>query len=97
MLSEPMMEKLLSMRLTGMAEALKGQRQDPGATELGFEERLGMLVDQQWNWRENQSLERRMKAAKLRGGACIEDIDFRASRGPTAVCGTCWQGWDGSM
>jgi len=81
MLSEPMMEKLLSMRLTGMAEALKAQRQDPGATELGFEERLGMLVDQQWNWRENQALERRMKAAKLRGGACIEDIDFRASRG----------------
>ena len=81
MLSEPMMEKLLSMRLTGMAEALKAQRQDSGATELGFEERLGMLVDQQWNWRENQALERRMKAAKLRGGACIEDIDFRASRG----------------
>ena len=60
---------------------MKAQRQDPGATELGFEERLGMLVDQQWNWRENQALERRMKAAKLRGGACIEDIDFRASRG----------------
>ena len=40
-----------------------------------------MLVDQQWNWRENQALDRRMKAAKLRGNACIEDIDFRASRG----------------
>jgi DNA replication protein DnaC len=40
-----------------------------------------MLVDQQWNWRENQSLGRRIKAAKLRGTACIEEIDFRTSRG----------------
>src|SRR3954454_3548630 len=81
MLQQPMMEKLTAMRLHGMAEALKAQQQDPAATELSFGERLAMLVDQQWNWRENQALDRRMKAAKLRGGACIEDIDFRASRG----------------
>jgi DNA replication protein DnaC len=81
MLNEPMMEKLLAMRLTGMADAFKAQQQDPAASELGFNERLAMLVDQQWNWRENQALERRMKAAKLRGSACIEEIDFRASRG----------------
>jgi DNA replication protein DnaC len=81
MLNEPMMEKLVAMRLTGMAEALKAQQQDPTASELSFHERLGFLVDQQWNWRENQALERRMKAAKLRGSACIEEIDFRASRG----------------
>ena len=81
MLIEPMMEKLNGMRLHGMAEALKAQQQDSGATELTFLERLAILVDQQWNWRENQALSRRMKAAKLRGNACIEDIDFRASRG----------------
>jgi DNA replication protein DnaC len=81
MLKEPMMEKLVAMRLTGMVDALKAQQQDPAAAELGFNERLAMLVDQQWNWRENQALDRRMKAAKLRGNACIEEIDFRASRG----------------
>jgi DNA replication protein DnaC len=81
MLNEPMMEKLIALRLTGMAEALKAQQQDPTASELSFHERLGLLVDQQWNWRENQALERRMKAAKLRGSACIEEIDFRAPRG----------------
>jgi DNA replication protein DnaC len=81
MLNEPMMEKLIAMRLTGMADALKAQQQDSTASELSFHERLGLLVDQQWNWRENQALERRMKAAKLRGSACIEEIDFRASRG----------------
>lgn len=81
MLMEPMMEKLVSMRLQGMVKALKTQQQDPAAAELSFQERLAMLVDQQWNWRENQALERRMKAAKLRGNACVEEIDFRASRG----------------
>ena len=81
MLNEPMMEKLVAMRLTGIADALKAQQQDPASAELGFNERLAMLVEQQWTWRENQALDRRMKAAKLRGNTCIEEIDFRASRG----------------
>ena len=81
MLIEPMMEKLLAMRLHGMAEGLKTQQQDAAAGELGFLERLALLVDQQWTWRENQALGRRMKAARLRGTACVEEIDFRTSRG----------------
>ena len=81
MLIEPMMEKLIAMRLHGMVEALKAQQQDASAGELTFNERLAMLVDQQWNWKENQALARRMKAARLRGNACIEEIDFRTSRG----------------
>ena len=81
MLQEPMMEKLLAMRLHGMADALKTQEQDPGAGELSFLERLGLLVDHQWNWRQNQALARRLQAAKLRGNACVEEIDYRAARG----------------
>lgn len=81
MLEQPMMGKLLAMRLHGMAEALKTQEQDPAARELSFLERLGMLVDQQWSWRENQALARRLKAAKLRANSCVEEIDYRASRG----------------
>ena len=81
MLEQPMIEKLLSMRLQGMADALKAQEQDPGVRELSFAERLSLLVDQQWNWRENQALARRLKNAKLRHNACIEDIDYRTARG----------------
>jgi len=80
MLQEPMMEKLTAMRLLGMVDALKAQEQDPVARELSFLERLGLLVDQQWTWRENQALARRLHAAKLKG-ASVEDIDYRASRG----------------
>jgi DNA replication protein DnaC len=81
MLNQPMMEKLLAMRLHGMAEGLKTQAQDQAVNELSFLERLSLLIDQQWNWRENQALARRLKAAKLRGPACVEDIDYRAARG----------------
>jgi DNA replication protein DnaC len=80
-LKQPMIEKLLAMRLHVMAESLKTQEQDPAARELSFLERLGLLVDQQWNWRENQVLGRRLKNAKLRTNACVEDIDYRGARG----------------
>ena len=80
MLEQPMMDKLAAMRLNGMLEALKNQQQDPAARELSFLERFSMLVDQQWNWRENQALARRLKTAKLRGNACVEDIDYRTQR-----------------
>jgi DNA replication protein DnaC len=80
MLQEPMMEKLTAMRLLGMLDGLKLQEQDPASRELSFLERLGLLVDQQWTWRENQALARRLHAAKLKG-ACVEEIDYRASRG----------------
>src|SRR6202030_1831057 len=80
-LKQPMIAKLLAMRLQGMAESLKAQEQDPATRELSFLERLGLLVDQQWNWRENQALGRRLKNAKLRTNACIEEIDYRGARG----------------
>jgi hypothetical protein len=69
------------MRLHGMAESLKTQEQYPAAGELSFLECLGLLVDQQWNWRENQALGRRLKNAKLCTNACVEDIDYRGARG----------------
>jgi hypothetical protein len=69
------------MRLLGMIEALKTQEQDAASRERSFPERLGMLLDQPWTWRENQALGRRLKNAKLRTNACVEDIDYRSSRG----------------
>jgi DNA replication protein DnaC len=64
-----------------MIEAIERQEQDEAARELGFLDRLALLIDQQWSWRENQALTRRVKAARLRGAACVEDIDYRVERG----------------
>jgi len=81
MLNQQTIEKLYTLRLRGMAEAFTHQQQDPQTTQLSFEERFALLVDRQWNWRQNRALERRLKEARLQGPACLEDIDFRATRG----------------
>jgi hypothetical protein len=54
-----------------MADALKTQEQDPAARELSFLERLALLVDPQWNWRQNQALVRRLHLAKLCGSVYV--------------------------
>ncbi len=81
MLNQQTIEKLHSMRLHGMADAFRAQPQQSDLTELSFEERFALLVDQQWNWRQNRALSRRLVKAKLRHRACVEDIDFRHPRG----------------
>jgi DNA replication protein DnaC len=81
MLTQPTVEKLCAMRLRGMAEAFREQQQTPDMQRLSFEERLGLLIDRQWNWRENRALDRRLRNARLQGPACVEDIDFRTTRG----------------
>ena len=81
MLQQPMKEKLQALKLHGMLEALEKQEQEEGARELSFLDRLALLVDQQWNWRQNQALSRRVRASRLKGAACVEDIDYRAERG----------------
>ena len=81
MLNQQTVEKLYTMRMRGMADAFVQQQEDPQTSQLSFEERFALLVDRQWDWRQNRALERRLKDARLQGNACVEDIDFRAARG----------------
>jgi len=81
MLHQPTIEKLLTMRLEPMVETWRSFEQDENAQQLSFEEKLSLMVDRLWTWRQNLALERRLRYAKLRGNACVEDIDYRASRG----------------
>ena len=79
MLNQQTVEKLYTMRMRGMADAFVQQQEDPQTSQLSFEERFALLVDRQWNWRQNRALERRLRDARLQGNACLEDIDFRAA------------------
>jgi len=81
MLTQPTIEKLVAMRLRGMADAFREQQESADSQQLSFEERLGLLIDRQWNWRQNLALERRLRNGRLQGSACIEDIDYRTPRG----------------
>jgi DNA replication protein DnaC len=81
MLNEQTLEKLYSMRLTGMADAFKNQMMQPDMNELSFEERFGFLVDHHLSWREDRRLKTLLRNAKLKDNACIEDIDYKSPRG----------------
>lgn len=81
MLNEQTEEKLRAMRLGGMLEAWEAQQTTPKADDLGFDERFGLLVDAEENFRENKRLKRALNEAKLKvGQACIEGIDYPAKR-----------------
>ena len=81
MLNEPTIAKLLAMKLNGMVEALEEQRKSAQTTSLSFEERLALLVERQWLWKENRAMATRLQFAKLRQLACLEDIDYHHHRG----------------
>jgi DNA replication protein DnaC len=80
MLREQTFEKLYSLKLHGMAQALQEQLSNPDAASLDFEERLGMLVDAQWLWRENRAVATRLRQARLKIPASVEDINYRHPR-----------------
>lgn len=80
MLSHPTLDKLQMLRLYGMKKALIDQMEQSDITSLSFEERLGLLVDRETFERENRSLQIRLKKAKLKQVAAMEDIDYRQTR-----------------
>jgi DNA replication protein DnaC len=81
MLLHPTLEKLNTLRFTGMAAALDEQMQMNSLDDLGFEERLGILLDREMAVRQTRRMNTRLRKARLRQDGCIEDIDFRHPRG----------------
>ena len=81
MLIHPTLDKLRELRLTGMQKALIEQMDLPHRDALSFDERFGLLVDSEYTDRENRRLKTRLKRARLRQAATIEDIDYRHPRG----------------
>lgn len=80
MLNEQTVEKLHGMKLFGMAESFRSQLESAEVSGLSFEERFALLVDQQWTWRENRALARRLRGAKLKERGVIEDINYQHPR-----------------
>jgi DNA replication protein DnaC len=77
---EQTFERLYSLKLHGMAQALEEQLKDAAAASLGFEERLARLVDSQWLWRENRAMATRLRKARLKVPASMEEINYRHQR-----------------
>src|SRR5687767_220962 len=82
MLYEQTLATLKALKLHGMAQALEAQAGVPDISDLSFEDRLGLLVEQEAAAREARRLRRLLQLARLRAPqACIEDLDYRSRRG----------------
>lgn len=80
MLTQQTLDKMNVMKLSGMAEAFQQQLGSAEYSRLAIEERVGLLVDAEWTAREQRKLKRRLRGAKLRYPATLEDIDFKHPR-----------------
>lgn len=81
MLNHPTVERLRGLGLAAMAEAFTELQNTPEAADLSREDWLGLLVDREATSRDDKRLARRLRDAKLRQAAVVEDTDFRTPRG----------------
>ena len=81
MLTHPTSDRLRELGLIGMARALEEQRRQPESAEIGFEDRLALLVDREALERDTKRLATRLRFAGLRQQATPEDVDHHAARG----------------
>ncbi len=81
MLKHPTLDQLHALGLHGMAKAFAEIMAGGEADGLGHHEWLGLLLDRETSWRQNKRFAARLRVAKLRQQACIEDVDYRYPRG----------------
>ncbi|MEK7756519.1 MAG: IS21-like element helper ATPase IstB [Planctomycetota bacterium] len=81
MLTQPTLDHMNAMKMFFMVDAFQRQLASTQSSALSFEERLGLLIDAEWSGREQRKLDQRLRTARLRHSASIEDVDFKAHRG----------------
>ena len=80
MLTHPTLDQLRTLQLTGMLKALQEQATLPDIEQLSFLERLALLLDREITERDNRRLATRLRFAKLKQPATLEDLDFHTPR-----------------
>jgi DNA replication protein DnaC len=81
MLNQPIVDKLSALKLSGMQEGLREQMENLQYKKLSFEERFGLLLDREWDLRQTRKLQRRMRMARFREQAVMENLEISAKRG----------------
>ena len=81
MLTQPTLDRMNAMKMFFMVDAFQRQLSSTQSSALSFEERLGLLIDAEWSGREQRKLDQRLRTARLRHSASLEDVDFKAHRG----------------
>jgi DNA replication protein DnaC len=81
LLKHPTLDQLHALGLHGMAKAFAEIAAGGEASSLGQHEWLGLMLDRERSWRQDKRLAARLRVAKLRQQACVEDVDYRSPRG----------------
>lgn len=81
MLTHPTLDLLHQLNLAGMAKAFTDLAASAEATTLNHSEWLGLLLDKEVAFRSDKRLTARLRHAKLRQQASVEDVDYRTPRG----------------
>jgi DNA replication protein DnaC len=81
MLTQPLLDKLIQLRLPAFHNGLQEQLANPKYAELSFEERLALLVDLECTRRHDHRIQRSIKLAAFPQSATLESLDLSASRG----------------
>src|SRR3954447_1185985 len=81
MLTHPTVEQLHQLGLAGMARAFAELEANPTSAALSHAEWLGLLLDREITERDERRLRARLRYARLRHSAAVEDVDYRTARG----------------
>jgi DNA replication protein DnaC len=81
MLTHPSLNQLHQLGLNGMARAFVALASNPDSSALTHAEWLGLLLDHELTDRQDRRLKARLRTARLRQQASIEDVDYRTPRG----------------
>ncbi|WP_428625083.1 IS21-like element helper ATPase IstB [Sedimenticola sp.] len=82
MLQQQSLKQLRILKLIGMADALELQWSQPHTyDDLSFDERIGLLINQEVTSRDNKRLQRLLKAARFKITARLEEVDYTHPRG----------------
>jgi DNA replication protein DnaC len=76
-----MLDQLTQLGLAGMVQAFAELEASGEGASLSHADWLGLLVDRELTHRRDKRLAARLRYARLRHPAVIEDIDYRAPRG----------------
>jgi DNA replication protein DnaC len=81
LLKHPTLDQLYALGLHGMAKAFADLADAVQPKDLAHADWLALLLDREASWRKDKRLTARLRAAKLRHQASVEDTDYRAARG----------------
>jgi DNA replication protein DnaC len=81
MLTHPTLDQLKQLDLQGMAQAFTEIQASGEAATLSHADWFALLVDRELTYRRDKRLAARLRHARLRQHAVVEDVDYRAPRG----------------